>query len=138
MIKTEKQLKEQYTNEALDLISTASSLMLNVSHKDLMSTKRDREIVDARRIAYALARNEFKFTYQAIAKFYDKNHATILHQVNTHEAWLQHEHDYKEKYETVKCFLFDKIGMERMMEYVEVRNRINTIVLMHKTNKCKE
>lgn len=135
MMNTEKQIKEKYTNEALEMIATASSTILNISTKDMMSTKRDREIVDARRIAYAIARLEFKFTLQSIGRYFEKNHATILHQVNTHEGWIQTEDDYRSKYDEVKNFLFDEESIDKMQEYIKTKNNLNEQIQKH---KCKE
>ena len=135
MMNTEKEIKEKYTNEALEMIATASSTILNISTKDLMSTKRDREIVDARRIAYAIARLEFKFTFQSIGRYFEKNHATILHQVNTHEGWIQTEDDYRTKYDEVKNFLFDEDSIDKMQQYIRTKNDLNKQIQKH---KCKE
>lgn len=135
MMNTEKEIKEKYTNEALEMIATASSTILNISTKDLMSTKRDREIVDARRIAYAIARLEFKFTFQSIGRYFEKNHATILHQVNTHEGWIQTEDDYRTKYDEVKNFLFDEDSINKMQQYIRTKNDLNKQIQKH---KCKE
>ena len=132
---TEKEIKEKYTNEALQMIATASSQILNISTKDMMSTKRDREIVDARRIAYAIARLEFKFTFQSIGRYFEKNHATILHQVNTHEGWIQNEDEYRSKYNEVKSFLFDEDSIDKMQQYIRTKNDLNKIIEKH---KCKE
>lgn len=134
MMNTEKQIKEKYTNEALEMIATASSTILNISTKDLMSTKRDREIVDARRIAYAIARLEFKFTFQSIGRYFEKNHATILHQVNTHEGWIQTEDDYRTKYDEVKNFLFDEDSIDKMQQFIRTKNDLNKQIQKH---KCK-
>tara|TARA_R110002012_G_scaffold123783_1_gene274394 strand:- start:336 stop:743 length:408 start_codon:yes stop_codon:yes gene_type:complete len=135
MMNTEKEIKEKYTNEALQMIATASSQILNISTKDMMSTKRDREIVDARRIAYAIARLEFKFTFQSIGRYFEKNHATILHQVNTHEGWIQNEDEYRSKYNEVKSFLFDEDSIDKMQQYIRTKNDLNKIIEKH---KCKE
>lgn len=135
MMNTEKQIKEKYINEALEMIATASSTILNISTKDLMSTKRDREIVDARRIAYAIARLEFQFTFQSIGRYFEKNHATILHQVNTHEGWIQTEDDYRSKYDEVKNFLFDEDSIDKMQQYIRTKNDLNEQIQKH---KCKE
>ncbi len=134
MIQTEKQMKVQYTNEALELITTATSLILDVSHSDIMSTRRDRPIVDARRIAYYLAREDFKFTLQSIGHYFMKNHATILHQVNQHKGWTETEKDYQMQYLSVRKFLFDELGMERLEEYLDVKRKINKLIDLHKQN----
>tara|TARA_R110000796_G_scaffold177548_4_gene294369 strand:+ start:405 stop:827 length:423 start_codon:yes stop_codon:yes gene_type:complete len=137
MIQTQQEMKTQYTSEALDLITNATSLILNVSHTDIMSTRRDKQIVDARRIAYYLARQDFKFTLQAIANFFDKNHATILHQVNQHKAWSEQEDYYKNQYESVRTFLLDELGMEQLGEYLDVKRKINSLVQLHKESYAK-
>lgn len=137
MIQTQQEMKTQYTSEALDLITNATSLILNVSHTDIMSTRRDKQIVDARRIAYYLARQDFKFTLQAIANFFDKNHATILHQVKQHKAWSEHEDYYKNQYESVRTFLLDELGMEQLGEYLDVKRKINSLVQLHKESYAK-
>ena len=135
MINNEKQLKDKYINEALQMIATASSEILDVSIQDLMSTKRQREIVDARRITYAVARLEYNFTLSAIARYFDKNHATILHQVNTHQGWCETEPQYQDKYEQVKCFLFDEDNLEKMVEFIRTKNELNKQI---EKSRCKE
>jgi chromosomal replication initiation ATPase DnaA len=135
MMNTEKEIKEKYINEAMEMIATASSTILNIPSKDMMSTKRDREIVDARRIAYAIARFEFKFTLNSIGRYFNKNHATILHQVNTHEGWIQTEDDYRSKYDEVKKFLFDEDSIDKMQQYIRTKEALNKQIQKH---KCKE
>ena len=69
--------KEMRTlNNDIEIICDAVAV---VTKADPMAKNRIRENVDARRIAYKICRDVLNITYIRIAKYFDKNHASVLH-----------------------------------------------------------
>jgi len=66
---------------------------------DLKNISREREIVDARRIAYHILREVFKMKLQTIADEFNKTHATILHSLRDVEFLIKSDRFFKIAYE---------------------------------------
>jgi chromosomal replication initiation ATPase DnaA len=56
---------------------------------NLKDKTRQREYVDARRIAYHILRNVHGFSFQAIANEFDKNHASVIHGIRDFDFLLK-------------------------------------------------
>ncbi len=117
-----KQNRKEQINSTLDLISKSVAIICEVSEADFLSNSRVRNLVDARRIAYSLARNYFGFTYVAIAQFYNKNHATIIHQVKQHQQLMDYDKNYHLNYKTAFSFLQNDNGLQHLNDYKEAIN----------------
>ena len=72
---------------------------LGVNVEDVYSSKRDRHIVDARRIAMNILIREEKISLSAVARFVNKNHATGIHHKKSHEVLYESEKAYKSAYD---------------------------------------
>ena len=79
----------------------------NISQSEFFSKSRLRQIVDARTMAFYFMRNVLDLTYTRIAKYFDKNHATIIHAVNKHDAMMDWDLRYKEKYQLMQYTMMD-------------------------------
>jgi len=75
---------------------------------DVKENNRNREIVDAKKIFCLIAyENVNHASYQKIALFLKrKNHATILHHVNTARGLIKVDKDFREFYEKIKYEFF--------------------------------
>jgi len=73
-----------------------------ISKKELLSKRRLRYIVLPRQILMYILRKEYKLTLERIATLLNKNHATVLHSVNTIENLMSYDSDLKNK---VKCLI---------------------------------
>lgn len=69
-------------------------------HKDiLMSKYRGKNAVSARRFIYIHLRDNTNLSLTDIGAIFNKNHATIIHSITSHEWDVQFDTDYKRKFE---------------------------------------
>jgi hypothetical protein len=110
-------MTDEYNPDVVESIIQSVCDFIRVSKKDLLSTKRDRLLVDARRIAVNILLREESHSVSGAGRCIKKNHATVIHYRNTHvsiydtNARYRHTYDmcvrkYKgESYTTFKDFL---------------------------------
>lgn len=56
--------------------------------------KRDRELVEARALFYKIAlETNPQLTLTALARLFNKNHASIIHSINLYNDWLYKDYD---------------------------------------------
>ena len=91
----------------LKIISTESGLL----EEEIKEKSRKQERVRARVVFSAISRKIMFRTYQSIADYLDKDHATICHHVKSHYLWIGPYKEYTDLYNRVlkKCsqFLID-------------------------------
>jgi hypothetical protein len=66
-----------------------------------MSKDRARENVDARRICYKICRDLLNLTYIRIAKYFNNNHATVLHGLRNFDALFETDKEFRRNYKSV-------------------------------------
>ena len=69
--------------------------------KDLKKISRERQLVDARRIAYYIFRNLHGMSFQAIADIFDKNHASVLHSLKDIEFIIKGDKEFSFIYNNI-------------------------------------
>ena len=119
-----KEHRYEQIAKTLELVTKATAIICDLNEAEMKSESRERQLVDARRIAYAVAKKHFNYPYTYIGRFYGKNHATIIHQVKAHEAICQTEKDYCKRYEMVRNCVRDKIGIDHLKEYKALMDNI--------------
>ena len=72
-----------------------------VTKADPMTKDRVRENVDARRICYKICRDVLNLTYIRIAKYFDNNHATVLHGLKHFDALFETDKEFRRNYNAV-------------------------------------
>jgi len=72
-----------------------------VTKANPMAKNRVRENVDARRIAYKICRDLLNITYIRIAKFFDKNHASVLHGLKHFDDLFETDKEFRNNYNAV-------------------------------------
>ena len=82
----------------MDNIVNAVSYITKTSKKDLLSTSRLRNIVDARKTIFKLIREIYGYPYLVMGRFFKKNHATIIHQINSHDQLMVTDKNYRLTY----------------------------------------
>lgn len=65
---------------------------------DITAKSRKRDIVDARRLAYTVFRDEYSYTYQRIAKLFNNDHATIIHGYKSAKDLLEVDKEFRHNY----------------------------------------
>jgi|TARA_R110002012_G_scaffold8255_3_gene38071 hypothetical protein len=122
--------RHKETLHILDLISRALGIGMNT----LLSKKRQRHIVDARRVCYVILQEQMRLPAIVIGSYFDKDHANIRHHQKEHDVLYKVYPDYRLMYDKA-----DKVV--RSNEYVEhnvyncVENMLLRIELLEKKLK---
>ena len=91
-------------------VLTAVSYVNSIDEELILDKSRLRPYVDARRLCYVLTREIYGYAYQSIARFFNKNHATIIHQIEVHATLMEYDKSYADKYLEIKNSLIDDSG----------------------------
>ena len=97
----------ELTKERDDKIKSEICRRYDVSWISIESKSRVRLVVDARRMYCGILRNTFGITYTLIAKILNKNHATVLHNVNQHNNFIKILKSYKLNFEEIEALLIE-------------------------------
>ncbi len=90
-------------------------LVCDISHltrQELFSKARQRHLVDARRLAFALMRELFGLPYTTISKYFGKNHASIIHSIKLHKNLLEFDAIYRGRYTKIFRLMYQKYNEE--------------------------
>lgn len=116
----------------MDNVSEMVALYLGLSHKNMRSKRRDRQLVDARRIVYNIIKSTYGYTLSFIGNHFKKNHATIIHSIRSHNSLMKYDKHYAEQYTRALSFVLsgssskDKsIALLQKKHYLE--NMLETI-----------
>ena len=116
--------KQQTNTKMLEVIRKAVETVTNC---DVVDRTRQREYVQARSIFYRFARDN-KQTLQAIGKFLERDHATVMHSLKKFEQDVEYDSVFRANYNAVKDILgnLDVKGCEdateTLLEAYEMRN----------------
>jgi hypothetical protein len=143
--------KLELTKERDDKIKSEICKRYNLEWYRIQSKSRVRLIVDARRLYCGILRNIFRLTFQEIGDMLNKNHATILHNINQHDTFVKILKSYKKNYEEIESILMlddnyyvhEVIEVERQMDILSKRlddliEKKNNYKLKLKQNGRKE
>lgn len=101
-------LKDQFSGGAMKKLSIADiqkavESYYKVTHQDLVSSKRSRDIVYARKMAIYLSRQMLDLPYNYIGKnFGGKDHTTVMYSVTNVEEKLKENVEMREEIESIK------------------------------------
>tara|TARA_R110002020_G_scaffold165581_1_gene353046 strand:- start:933 stop:1391 length:459 start_codon:yes stop_codon:yes gene_type:complete len=128
-------MTDEYNPDTIDSIIQSVCDFIKVNKEDLLSTKRDRLLVDARRIAVNILLREESHSVSGAGRCIKKNHATVIHYRNTHvgiydtNARYRHTYDmcvrkYKgESYSSFKDFLLIGKKVKEVEQLLEARDQ---------------
>ena len=91
-------MKIKSVNHDIDISCDAVAV---VTKANPMARDRVRENVDARRIVYKVCREMLNLTYIRIARYFDKNHASVLHGLKHFDALFETDRDFRNNYNAV-------------------------------------
>jgi len=94
--------KLEFTKERDEKIQSEVCSRYGLEWSMILSRSRVREVVDARRLYSGILRNVFRLTFQEIGNILNKNHATILHNINQHDTFVKILKSYKKNYEEIE------------------------------------
>jgi len=135
--------KLELTKEREDKIKSEICKRYNLEWSRIQSTSRVRIIVDARRLYCGILRNIFRLTFQEIGDMLNKNHATILHNIQQHDTFVRILKSYKKNYEEIESILMlednyyvhEVIEIERQMDMLS--KRLNGLIEKKNNYKLK-
>tara|TARA_R100000734_G_C3276509_1_gene71194 strand:+ start:78 stop:515 length:438 start_codon:yes stop_codon:yes gene_type:complete len=135
--------KIEFTRERDEKIKAEICKRYELSWSTIEGKSRVRKVVDARRLYSGLLRNIFKLTYHDIAFILNKNHATIIHNIQQHDVFVKILKSYKKNYEDIERILMldanfyvhEVKSVERKMD--ELSKRLNELIEMKNNYKLK-
>jgi|TARA_R110002012_G_scaffold92744_4_gene225105 hypothetical protein len=121
--------KLEFTKERDEIIKSEISKRYNLNWEQIQSTSRVRIVVDARRLYCGILRNIFRLTFQEIGDILDKNHATIIHNIQQHDAFIRILKSYKKNYDEIErtmllddnYYIHEVVEVERKMNELSIR-----------------
>jgi len=123
-------------------IINATCLINNISIKDFKKKSRERYLIDARRMAFAVSKDLLGFGWTRIGKEFNLHHASIIHHYKQHKSLLEIDRFYREKYEAILEVVKFEIGFidaediineirlrreQRTLKTLEIKNQINNL-----------
>ena len=92
-------MTDEYNPATIDSIIQSVCDFIKVDTKDFLSTKRDRILVDARRITVNILLREESHSVSGAGRCIKKNHATIIHYRSTHNTLYASNARYRHTYD---------------------------------------
>ncbi len=114
--------------EAMELLETnhrvkqaveAACLVCNISEKEFYNKKRERHLVDARRMVYSFCRSVLGLGWLSIGRHFKVNHATAIHHNKVHEQLIDCDKIYQEKYDGFCELVKAEIGFVNIKQIIE-------------------
>jgi len=135
--------KLEFTRERDEKIKAEISERYNLAWSVIEGKSRIRKVVDARRLYSGLLRYVFKLTYNDIGYILKKNHATIIHNIQQHDIFVDILKSYKKNYKEIETSLFNDDNyyihevkeVERKMDELSVR--LTNLIKMKNEYKLK-
>lgn len=135
--------KLEFTKERDDKIKSEICQRYNLEWWRIESKSRVRIVVDARRLYCGILRNIFHLTFQHIGDILNKNHATIMHNIQQHDAFVKILKSYKKNYEEIErtlmlddnYYIHEVKFVERQMH--ELSKRLNDLIDKKNNYKLK-
>ena len=135
--------KLEFTKERDDKIKSEICERYNLEWYRIEGTSRVRKVVDARRLYSGILRNIFRLTYHEIGDILNKNHATIIHNMQQHDIFVRILKSYKKNYEEIEralmlddnYYIHEVVEVERKME--ELSNRLKELIERKNEYKLK-
>ena len=116
--------------ETLHIINLVSK-SLGIGMKTLLGKKRNRHIVDARRVCYVILHEKMRLPAIVIGSYFDKDHANIRHHQKSHDVLYKIYPDYKLMYDKAEKIVNANEYVEHNI-YECVNNMLNRIELLEK------
>lgn len=96
----------------MDKIVQAVAGVHGLTIDEMHGTKRDRHLVDARRQAAVIIKDLLGYASTYIGRYFNKNHATILHHLKANKQIIDYDYIYRDKFILAKNTALDFIDKE--------------------------
>lgn len=95
-------ISEKETRLSIEIIQHAVEDFYGVSHSDLISNKRSRNIAHPRQVAIYLCRELLESTFKAIGNEFNRDHSTIMHSYDLINDGLNEDRNLREEIEAIR------------------------------------
>jgi len=102
---------------------------LGIKTKTLMSKTRHRHLVDARRVCYVLLKEKMQLPAIVIGSYFDRDHASVLHHLKSHDMLYKTYFDYRILYDKAKKYMDNNEYVENDM-YECINNMLTRIEIL--------
>jgi len=107
------------TNHRVKQAVEAACLINNISEPEFYNKKRERHLVDARRMVYSFCREVLGLGWLSIGRYFDINHATAIHHNKVHQQLLDFDKIYLERYEGFCELVKAEIGFVNINQIIK-------------------
>lgn len=114
----------------IESIVQTSCFVNNIKEDDFYTKKRDRHLLDVRRMVYAICREILEMTWVGIGKKFEVNHATIIHHYNVHKSLMDIDNIYHERFLSILELVKADLGYIDAKELLEEIRRVKSNKLM--------
>ena len=138
-------------------VKTLKYLVNNTMNVNVDMPTRKYRYIKARAICYKILRDQNNMSYQSIARFFSKTHATIIHAIKEFDAMIKYDEQMGEDYNNIlnvwgkpldvknkhidALDLVIKIDMEKSLKHLHKQNKIlslNLLKVQEQLNKILE
>jgi len=138
-------------------VKTLKYLVNNTMNVNVDMPTRKYRYIKARAICYKILRDKNHMSYQSIARFFSKTHATIIHAIKEFDAMIKYDEQMEEDYNNIlnvwgkpldvknkhidALDLVIKIDMEKSLKHLHKQNKIlslNLLRVQEQLNKILE
>jgi|TARA_B100002052_G_C15887171_1_gene602072 intein/homing endonuclease len=132
-----------FTQERDEKIKSEISARYDLPWAAIEGKTRIRKVIDARRLYSGILRDLFSLSYHRIGKILNKNHATIIHNMQQHEFFVKNLKSYKKNYEDIErllmidsnYYIHEIKEVERQMD--DLADRLNDLIEKKNNYKLK-
>jgi len=135
--------REDSMNDSMDSIVEFVCLVTQVNKNDLLGRKRNRVLIDAKRMCYSAIREIYNYPLTSIGGFFRMDHTSVLHHLKAHKNLLEWDSSYSEKYNNLLTVIQSQesfVEVDRVIREVEImKNEIvlKQLLIKHKINEIK-
>lgn len=135
--------REDSMNESMDSIVEFVCLVTQVNKNDLLSRKRERVLIDAKRMCYSAIRDLYGYPLTSIGGFFHMDHTSVIHHLKAHKNLIEWDSSYSEKYNNLLSVIQSQdrfIEVDRVIRDVErMKNEIalKQLLIKNKVNEIK-
>lgn len=135
--------REDSMNDSMDSIVEFVCLVTQVNKNDLLGRKRNRVLIDAKRMCYSAIREIYNYPLTSIGGFFRMDHTSVIHHLKAHKNLLEWDSSYSEKYNNLLTVIQSQesfVEVDRVIREVEImKNEIvlKQLLIKHKINEIK-
>ena len=127
----------------MDSIVEFVCLVTKINKNQLLGRKRDRMLIDAKRMSYAAIKEIYDYPLTVIGGFFRMDHTSVLHHLKAHKNLLEWDSSYSEKYNNLLDVIQSQdsfVEVDRVIREIEImKNEIalKQLLIKKKVNEIK-